>query len=56
VDIAQRLGIAASAEWVDDTRSADLLREWGIDYLQGNLFDAKAAPAAVPMKPALRRA
>jgi EAL domain-containing protein (putative c-di-GMP-specific phosphodiesterase class I) len=57
VDIAQRLGIATLAEWVDDTRSTDMLREWGIDYLQGNLFEAgKATPAAVPMKPALRRA
>jgi EAL domain-containing protein (putative c-di-GMP-specific phosphodiesterase class I) len=57
MDIAQRLGIATSAEWVDDRRSADMLRDWGVDYLQGTLFgEVKAAPVTLRAQPALRRA
>jgi EAL domain-containing protein (putative c-di-GMP-specific phosphodiesterase class I) len=57
VDIAQRLGIATLAEWVDDRQIADMLREWGVDYLQGSLFgETRAVPVTVPVEPALRRA
>ena len=38
VDIAQHLGIATAAEWVDDSATAVMLGGWGVDYLQGALF------------------
>jgi len=28
------------AEWVENERDVELLREWGIDYMQGFLFGA----------------
>lgn len=37
IDLAQHLGIATVAEWVDGEPAAALLRSWGVDYLQGNL-------------------
>jgi EAL domain-containing protein (putative c-di-GMP-specific phosphodiesterase class I) len=38
IDMAQHLGIATAAEWIDDEVTARLLTAWGIDYLQGGLF------------------
>lgn len=35
IDLAHRLGIKAVAEWVQDEAAAQLLRDWGCDYLQG---------------------
>jgi diguanylate cyclase (GGDEF)-like protein len=35
VDLAQHLNIATVAEWVHDEETADMLRQWGVDYLQG---------------------
>jgi EAL domain-containing protein (putative c-di-GMP-specific phosphodiesterase class I) len=35
VDLAQYLGIATMAEWVEDDETAKLLAGWGVDYLQG---------------------
>ena len=52
VDMAQHLGIAIAAEWVDDEATAQLLTAWGVDYLQGGLF---GEPAAVEQPPALRQ-
>ena len=52
IDIAQHLGIATAAEWVDDEPKAEMLRTWGADYLEGDLF-GKASPAAQPAVPAL---
>jgi EAL domain-containing protein (putative c-di-GMP-specific phosphodiesterase class I) len=43
VDMAQHLGIATAAEWVDDEATARLLGSWGVDYLQGSLFGELAA-------------
>src|SRR5215208_615376 len=37
VDLAKRLGLKTVAEWVQDEASAQLLAEWGCDYLQGAL-------------------
>ncbi len=34
--LAKHLGILTVAEWVEDAESARLLREWGVDYLQGH--------------------
>jgi diguanylate cyclase (GGDEF)-like protein len=36
--LAKHLGILTVAEWVEDAESARLLREWGIDYLQGHFI------------------
>jgi len=37
IDLAKRLGLKTVAEWVQDESSAQLLAEWGCDYLQGAL-------------------
>ncbi len=36
VDLAQHLGIATVAEWVESEEIACLLASWGVDYLQGD--------------------
>jgi diguanylate cyclase (GGDEF)-like protein len=36
--LAKHLGILTVAEWVEDAESARLLREWGVDYLQGHFI------------------
>ncbi|MGO4706947.1 EAL domain-containing protein [Microvirga sp. 2MCAF38] len=38
IEQAHSCGIAIIAEWVADQATADLLAEWGVDYLQGSLF------------------
>ncbi|WBU30415.1 bifunctional diguanylate cyclase/phosphodiesterase [Rhodopseudomonas palustris] len=38
IDLARRLGIKTVAEWVQDDESAQLLRDWGCDYIQGRLI------------------
>ena len=37
MDLAQHLGIATLAEWVQDEASARLLAGWGVDYIEGPL-------------------
>jgi EAL domain-containing protein (putative c-di-GMP-specific phosphodiesterase class I) len=37
IDLAHRLGLKTVAEWVRDEQAANLLRDWGCDYLQGEL-------------------
>jgi diguanylate cyclase (GGDEF)-like protein len=37
VDLSRRLGLKTVAEWVQDEPSAQMLRDWGCDYLQGAL-------------------
>lgn len=44
VGMAQRLGVATAAEWVDDERTARLLADWGVDYLEGSLFGELTVP------------
>jgi EAL domain-containing protein (putative c-di-GMP-specific phosphodiesterase class I) len=57
VDLAQHLGIATVAEWVEDEATAQLLGEWGVDYLQGTLCGAptllEPAQAAEGLKTAV---
>lgn len=43
IDLARRLEIETVAEWVQDETSADMLRSWGCDYLQGSLIGLAAA-------------
>lgn len=40
VDLAQHLGLATVAEWVDSEESARLLAAWGVDFLQGEAIGA----------------
>jgi EAL domain-containing protein (putative c-di-GMP-specific phosphodiesterase class I) len=43
LDLSRRLGLQTVAEWVQDEGTANLLAEWGCDYLQGALFGANTA-------------
>jgi EAL domain-containing protein (putative c-di-GMP-specific phosphodiesterase class I) len=45
VDLAQRLGSATCAAWVDDPSLARALALAGVDYLEGPLFPASASGA-----------
>ena len=38
IDLAKNFDLETVAEWVTDERTADLLREWGVDYLQGFIY------------------
>jgi diguanylate cyclase (GGDEF)-like protein len=42
--LARHLEIETVAEWVEDMEAAQLLTEWGIDYLQGHAIGRAAAP------------
>ncbi len=46
IDLAQRLDIKTVAEWVQDEESVELLRNWGCDYIQGQLIGL-----ATPVRP-----
>ena len=38
IDLARAFNFKSVAEWVETEEDAALLREWQVDYLQGNLF------------------
>jgi EAL domain-containing protein (putative c-di-GMP-specific phosphodiesterase class I) len=38
VALSQRLGITTIAEFVEDSETADMLREMGVDWGQGYFF------------------
>ena len=38
IELAQNYGLATVAEWVETEDAAVLLKEWGVDYLQGQLY------------------
>ncbi len=44
IDLARHVGIPVVAEWVEDKDTADMLRDWGVDYLQGDFFAAATLP------------
>ena len=48
--LARHLGILTVAEWVEDEESARLLREWGVDYLQGHHMGRVRIPEATPVR------
>ncbi len=54
IDLARHLGLRIVAEWVENAETAALLRDWGVDYLQGALFGAPGA-APIPAAPPLAR-
>lgn len=39
IDTARRFGMATLAEWVEDAPTARMLGTWGVDYLQGGLYE-----------------
>jgi diguanylate cyclase (GGDEF)-like protein len=43
IDLARRLNIKTVAEWVQDDDAANLLRDWGCDYIQGRLIGLATA-------------
>ncbi|MBV9637416.1 MAG: GGDEF domain-containing protein [Methylobacteriaceae bacterium] len=43
IKLARYVGIPVVAEWVEDVESAQILRDWGVGYLQGHYF-GEAAP------------
>lgn len=55
IDLARRLEIKTVAEWVQDDEAADMLRDWGCDYIQGRLIGLASAerPWGVPTDSAL---
>ncbi len=38
IDLSRRLGLKTVAEWVQDEQAAQLLSDWGCDFLQGALI------------------
>jgi diguanylate cyclase (GGDEF)-like protein len=38
IDLARAFGLRTVAEWVESEADAELLADWGIDLMQGNLF------------------
>jgi len=48
--LARHLGILTVAEWVEDEESVRLLREWGVDYLQGHHIGRVATPEPAPAR------
>ncbi len=42
IDLARRLGLKTVAEWVQDEHAAQVLSDWGCDYLQGALIGLAA--------------
>jgi len=42
IDLAHKFGLKVVAEWVESGEDAVLLRQWGVDYMQGNHFGAAA--------------
>jgi diguanylate cyclase (GGDEF)-like protein len=45
IDRARHIGLPIVAEWVEDEETARILRDWGVEYLQGDYFAAaRVAP------------
>jgi EAL domain-containing protein (putative c-di-GMP-specific phosphodiesterase class I) len=55
IDLSHRLGLKAVAEWVQDEEAANMLRDWGCDYIQGRLIGLASSqrPWAPPVEAAL---
>ena len=57
IDLGRSLGLTTVAEWVQDEGGAEVLAEWGCDYLQGMLIGRASLRAAVgERRPERRRA
>ena len=53
VDLANYIGIATVAEWVEDAESAKILTEWGVTYLQGHHFGVAELVVTLPVAEAM---
>jgi diguanylate cyclase (GGDEF)-like protein len=42
-DLARHVNVPVVAEWVEDAASAEILKDWGVSYLQGHHFGKAAA-------------
>jgi len=51
IDLASHLSLKVVAEWVEDEATAQILRDWGVDYLQGAYFGSAAARPAAASRP-----
>jgi diguanylate cyclase (GGDEF)-like protein len=53
IDLGRSLGLSTVAEWVKDEEGAAVLREWGCDYLQGELIGRATLerPWVAPVRP-----
>jgi len=47
VDLAQNLGMICIAEWVEDPDALDLLRDMGVDYVQGYAISSALTPLEI---------
>lgn len=47
VELAQNMGMVCIAEWVEDPRALDLLKEMGVDYVQGYAVSAALTPMEI---------
>src|SRR5690606_33682879 len=47
VDLAQNLRMICIAEWVEDPDALDLLRDMGVDYVQGYAISAALTPLEI---------
>ncbi|MGY3107410.1 EAL domain-containing protein (putative c-di-GMP-specific phosphodiesterase class I) [Bradyrhizobium sp. LM6.9] len=47
IDLACRLDIKTVAEWVQDEEAANMLRDWGCDYIQGPFDRARVGRPSV---------
>jgi diguanylate cyclase (GGDEF)-like protein len=50
IELAHHVGMKVVAEWVEDEESAQILRELGVDYLQGALYGQATAKYAAPIE------
>ncbi|HMK90488.1 MAG TPA: bifunctional diguanylate cyclase/phosphodiesterase [Methylocystis sp.] len=48
INLAHHLDLRIVAEWVEDSETATLLREWGVDYFQGSLFGSAGPEEGLP--------
>ncbi|HLU78799.1 MAG TPA: EAL domain-containing protein, partial [Burkholderiaceae bacterium] len=47
VELAQNLGMVSIAEWVEDVQTLEMLKELGVDYVQGYAISAALTPLEI---------
>lgn len=55
LDLARHLNVETVAEWVDEENAANMLRDWGVTYLQGHLVGAAEIWEPLAKRPARNR-
>jgi EAL domain-containing protein (putative c-di-GMP-specific phosphodiesterase class I) len=51
IELARNFDIKTVAEWVTDEGTAEILADWGVDYIQGNLTGAAGFDRPVAARP-----